>query len=424
MITYEDAVNYILEIPKFSSKNSIEDTRRLLDEVYEDGTSKIIHVAGTNGKGSTSSYMNSILIDSGFSVGLFTSPHLVFINERIVVNGCMISNDEFLEAYNVIMKLVKKEGGEHHPSFFEFIFLMAMYHFRKKAVDYIILETGLGGRLDATNSVGKKELCMITKIGLDHTEYLGDTIEKIAYEKAGIIKEGVKVAFFDNKDESANVIRTRSEELNCECYSISKENISVYNIAKESIDFSTECKYYRYDSLKVSSGAFYQIYNASLAVLGCLALCEKAITEDKIRSGLISSSWSGRMEEIEPSVYLDGGHNPDGIEAFLEAVSYMPKRGKRYLLFSVVSDKQYDAMIRLLAESHYFDEIIVSHIDSKRALLTDDIRKTFEKHNCSVLVVDDVSSAYVKAKDNLKEGDELFVVGSLYLVGQILAMYS
>lgn len=424
MSSYEEAVNYILEIPKFGSKNSIEDTRIFLDRIYEDKTSKIIHVAGTNGKGSTSNYISSILLESGFSVGLFTSPHLVLINERIMVDGCMITNDEFLEAFEVVLRMVNEEGGEHHPSFFEFIFLMAMYHFSKRKVDYIVLETGLGGRLDATNSIRTKDLCVITKIGLDHTEYLGNTIEEIAKEKAGIIRNDTKVAFFDNHDESSRVIKEYSQKLNCACYPISKENILVYEQREEYIDFLMECEYYRYDSLKVSSCALYQTYNASLAALGCSVLSEKKITIDTIRRGLIKAKWNGRMEEIEPSVYLDGGHNPDGIEAFLEAVGSMPKKGKRVLLFSVVSDKQYDAMIELLAESHFFEKIYIGKINSARALRTEDIKKTFEKHNCEVLVAEDIQKAYEEAKNSLLENEELFVVGSLYLVGQIKAMYS
>ncbi len=424
MSKFDDAVKYIMDIPKFQGKNTLEDTAKLLAKVYRDESSKVVHVAGTNGKGSTCSYMNSILQKSGFSVGLFTSPHLVSIRERIVINDVMISEDEFTEAFERIMDIIKEEGMEHHPSFFEYLFLMAMYCFAKRGVDYIILETGLGGRLDATNCVKSKKLCVITKIGLDHTEYLGNTVSQIAGEKAGIIKQRVPVVFWDNQDESYDAISRVAKDKNCACYSINQKDVFLKRQTKEFIDFLIECEYYRYDNLKISTVALYQIYNASLAVLGCIVLDEKSITKETIASGLFTARWAGRMEEVEPSVFLDGAHNPDGIVTFLESVKAVSCEGKRKLLFSVVADKQYDAMCRLIIESELFDAVYIGGIDSSRALDMESIGKCFADCPCEVFSFDSATDAFLEAKKSLGDKDMLFVAGSLYLVGQLKTMYS
>ena len=216
MFTYEEAVQYIEDIPKFTKKNKLEHTRQCLDLLGSpDEGKKIIHVAGTNGKGSVCAFISTMLEEGGYKCGLFTSPHLVKINERFQINEVMVSDEIFLEAFCRVKKLADflVEKGDYHPTYFEFLFLMGMLIFAKEEVDYIVLETGLGGRLDATNSVRKPLACVITSISLDHVEYLGNTIPEIAGEKAGIIKPGVPVVFDGNNPEAAEVIRTRADSL-------------------------------------------------------------------------------------------------------------------------------------------------------------------------------------------------------------------
>ena len=188
-MNYREIVDYIEEIPKFTSK-------------------KVIHVAGTNGKGSVCAYLDSMLRAGGYKVGLFTSPHLVKINERFKINGEMISDERFVKAFEEVQKIIKKaqEDGLDHPSYFETLFLMGMVVFKEANVDYVVLETGLGGRLDATNTVDHPLACIITSISLDHVEYLGDTIGKIAGEKAGIIKPQVPVIYDGHQPEASEVI--------------------------------------------------------------------------------------------------------------------------------------------------------------------------------------------------------------------------
>ena len=237
---YKEAVDYILKIRRFTKKNSLKNTERLLDALDNPQNGiKFIHVAGTNGKGSVCAYINQILLTAGKSTGLFTSPHLVKINERIRINNEEISDDEFYECYTDVMQAIERLPKEeyYHPSFFEFIFLMALDAFHKAGVEYAVLETGLGGRLDATNVIRNPIITVITKIALDHTEILGNTISEIAYEKAGIIKEKIPVVFSDDNPESTEVILKRADALNADAYGVKNESAKISVKDDKKIDF-------------------------------------------------------------------------------------------------------------------------------------------------------------------------------------------
>lgn len=427
-----DCCNYILDIPKFAGKNTLQDTHKLLDYVYEEGSARVVHIAGTNGKGSTTLYLCTMLRDMGYKVGMFTSPHLVRMNERIKVNNKEISNEEFTECFEDIKKIVKEEGSVAHPSFFEFLFLMAMDYFSKLKVDYIVLETGLGGRLDATNCIIRKDLSVITKIGMDHMEYLGDTLDKIAYEKAGIIAEGVPVVAYDNKDIAFDVISEVAKNKNSTCYPISSENIKILLQNKQIIDFSIGCRYYRLGGLRLKTAATYQVMNASLAVMAAFCLENEKFSQEIVQSSLLKAFWPGRMEEILPEVYLDGAHNVDGIQAFLASVkshifddeSSCSNGGNqhRLLLFSVVKDKEYTKMIDLIVDSKLFDRVYVSPLDSDRKTSLDTLKDAFGKYDIDAVFFSKVDDAYAKALEDKKSGDILYIAGSLYLVGRIKAI--
>lgn len=432
MDRYTDCCNYILDIPKFAGKNTLQDTHKLLDYVYEEGSARVVHIAGTNGKGSTTLYLCTMLRDMGYKVGMFTSPHLVRMNERIKVNNKEISNEEFTECFEDIKRIVKEEGSVAHPSFFEFLFLMAMDYFSKQKVDYIVLETGLGGRLDATNCIIRKDLSVITKIGMDHMEYLGDTLDKIAYEKAGIIAEGVPVVAYDNKDIAFDVISKVAKSKNSTCYPISSENIKILLQNKQIIDFSIGCRYYRLGGLRLKTAATYQVMNASLAVMAAFCLENEKFSQEIVQSSLLKAFWPGRMEEILPEVYLDGAHNVDGIQAFLASVkshifddeSSCSNGGNqhRLLLFSVVKDKEYTKMIDLIVDSKLFDRVYVSPLDSDRKTSLDTLKDAFGKYDINTRFFSKVDDAYAKALEDKKSGDILYIAGSLYLVGRIKAI--
>ena len=216
-MNYEEAVKYISDIPKFTKKNSLEHTKKFLLELNIDvNKMKVIHVAGTNGKGSVCAIISNVLVECKKRTGLFVSPHLVEMNERIRINNEQIDNEEFTNAFNRVKYAADRmcERGYSHPTFFEFLFLMGMWEFNKENVEYAVLETGLGGRLDATNSIDNPYLTIITSIGMDHMEYLGDTIDKIAGEKAGIIKTGVPVIYWGQDEKVSGVIEEKGRLCN------------------------------------------------------------------------------------------------------------------------------------------------------------------------------------------------------------------
>ncbi len=433
-LNYKKAEQYILDIPKFAGKHTLKDTRKFIEKLIEDGIcSKVIHIAGTNGKGSVCAYLRSILMKSGCSVGMFTSPHLESMRERICLGEEMISKEDFTAAFDKVIwawKELTKEADEEerkrlHPSFFEILFLMAMVYFKEKAPDYIILETGLGGRLDATNCLEKPALCIITEIGFDHMQYLGNTIEEIAAEKAGIIKPLVPVVFFDKRQEVTEVLQKYAKEAKSQTVILEKDNILNVNIGNKTIDFSLHSGYYKYDSLFLETTALYQTENASLAVMGAQILSEEdvRICDDTIRKGLLKAQWLGRMEEVLPGVYLDGAHNEDGIEAFLKTVESRKDAGRRFLLFGVVADKQYEGMIAQIAAAGLFSQIAVTVLESDRSASLDTLReiwRQYDKQVCSFH--QNAKDAYHHLLSEKKDADTIYIAGSLYLIGQMKAL--
>lgn len=427
MTAFEQAEQYINEIPRFAGKNTVEDTSRLLTIAGCDRLPfPVIHVAGTNGKGSVCACLASILKESGRRVGIFTSPHLVDIRERIRIDDEMISENRFAEVFWEVQILADKgkKEGLSHPSFFEYLFLMAMIYFRDEKPDAVILETGLGGRLDATNSVSHPALCVITEIGFDHMQYLGDTLEEIAGEKAGIIKKGVPVIFQDRRPETTKVLVNRAKEMGSRTVLLEKSNILDINTGNKNIDFSLHTGYYNYIGLSLHMIALYQVENAALAVLAAEELNREGylIGEEAIRKGLSGAYWPGRMEEVQPGIFLDGAHNEDGIEALLATVKAIPCRGERKLLFGVAADKQYEKMIRRIAESSLFTEIAVTTLSSDRSASLTELSKLWRQYGLPCRFYEDAGEAFAELLAGRKEADVIYVAGSLYLIGQIKSL--
>ena len=427
--TYGEAEDYINSIPKFTGKSSMEDTRKFLMHLGNPANNcKVIHIAGTNGKGSVCAYLCSVLKEAGISVGMFTSPHLVSMRERIVVSGETVTEQEFLDAYHYVADRLSNlpadlAGKDYHPSFFEFLFFMAMVLFERAGVEYAVLETGLGGRLDATNSVEHKKLCVITSIGYDHMEYLGDTLSQIAEEKAGIIRAGVPVIYPDDRGEAARKIEECVRQTKAEAVPVSEHAIKEIKIRNKTIDFSLHLNYYDYIGFTVSTSAVYQIENASLAIKALERLSDERITVPAMQEGIRKTVWEGRMEEIAPAVYIDGAHNIDGIRVFMDTVRTQPCHGKRKLLFSVVKDKQYRSVIEALASSGLFDEAGVVALTSERALplaILEDIYRQYTEIKCKAY--DSLSTAYKELILDKDDGDNVYIVGSLYLVGEVKAL--
>ncbi len=424
--SFEEAVDYVFSVPKFTTKNTMADTKAFLDKLGNpDRDLKIIHVAGTNGKGSVCAYMSSVLEAAGKKVALFTSPHLVDVRERFIIDGQMVGKQKFLQAFLTVYEKLNwqelENGNGYHPTFFEYLFFMAMLLFREASPDYCILETGLGGRLDATNAVENKLISVITRISLEHVEYLGDTIAQIAGEKAGIMMENVPVVFSDVEKDASAVFCDKAKKLSCLCYPVSNNDYSFLNFKNKSIDFSYVSLYDYSVKIRLRTIAKYQMENCALALRAIEVLDEnREISKDMLCQGVENCFWAGRMEEVASDIFVDGAHNADGVRAFLETVREDGYDGRRKLLFSVVADKDYGTMLKDIARSGLFEQITLAHMGNYRATSLEDMSKNLaEVFSGQVCTFETVKEAFEHVRACKKYEERIYIAGSLYLVGEI-----
>ena len=418
-MNYTEAVTYIDGIGKFEIKEPLEHAKDMLARVGNpQNDMKVIHVAGTNGKGSVCAYLASMLQEGGFSCGLFTSPHLVDMTERFRINGHMMEEETFVRLFQTVKKIIDEmmAEGREHPSYFELLFVIGMLWFREQKVEYAILETGLGGRLDATNTVEKPLACIITSVSKDHVAYLGDTIPKIAAEKAGIIKPGVPIIFDGTDPEAAEVIEHRAQELNSPHFKLEPEMYQMKCNTPEGISFLFDGK----DLLTIPYVASYQMMNASLAYYTMKVLKNvHGLSDEQLRLGISGTKWEGRMETILPGVIVDGAHNEDGVRRFIETAVHFKKDYKITILFSAVSDKDYQQMIADISRQIRPDAVVATQIEGSRIVPAGELAEEFLKNGCEkVAALPDIEEAFREAQ-RLKEDGLLFCVGSLYLVGEI-----
>lgn len=424
--TYEEAAAYIEEIPKFTKKHTLEHTKTFLKRLGNPAADrKIVHVAGTNGKGSVCAYLQAILMAEGKRTGFFTSPHLVSVNERIRVDNIQIDNETFLKVFRKVLKIVRQmvEDGIEHPSYFEFLFGMGMTAFAETDVEYIILETGLGGRLDATNAMDNPALAIITSISLDHTAILGDTIEKIAGEKAGIIKPGVPVFFDGSSKKAAEVIKAKASELGVSCREVTKNAYEIQEVHRKYIAFSRRSAYDKDVIFQVPMCGCYQAMNAELALEASeYLLAGEEIHMDRWKEALAELHWEGRMERVGAHITVDGAHNPGAMEAFVESVKALDEseRGEMVLLFSAVSDKKYDQMIEYLCENLDVKAYVVTQIEDERGVPAEELADVFRRYtDRPVYCKERLEDAVRTAMNERGETGEIYCLGSLYLVGMM-----
>lgn len=424
-MNYTEAVDYIETIPKFTVKHPPEHTRELLSRLGnpQEGI-KIIHVAGTNGKGSVCAYLNAMLLAGGKKTGLFTSPHLVRINERFQINGEDVSDEQFLDAFLKVEKAAKEyeAEGEGHPSYFETLFLMGMLIFKEAGVEYLVMETGLGGRLDATNVVEKPLACIITSISRDHTEYLGDTLEAIAGEKAGIIKAGVPVIYDASQPGPASVIAAKAKEMESPAWPMEPSFYEMKTQSREGITFTFAYPGGEKAELAIPYVAKYQMMNASLAFYTMHILQDvHDIPKNVLAEGLSKIKWPCRMEMAAPGVIIDGAHNEDGIAQFVSTAGYFAKENEITILFTAVADKHYHEMIGEICEGIHPSHVVATQIDGSRVVPAEVLAEDFRKAGCTdVCAEPEIGAAYEKALGKKGSG-MLFCVGSLYLAGELKA---
>lgn len=436
-MTWEEAVEHINSVSRYGNRPGAECTKALLARLGNpERELKIIHIAGTNGKGSVCMYIAGMLRSLGLNTGVFTSPHLIRENERIRFNDELISDEDFTDCFEKVhraeLELLKEGFGQ--ISYFDFFVGIAMLYYAMKKPDVVILETGLGGRLDSTNAVESPVMTVITSISLDHVAILGDTVEKIAAEKAGIIKHGAPVVYVAGQKYS-HVIEEKAEAMGIKAAGVEKSQCEIHEIGSKHIDFSLDSIYYKDNVFRLATPAVYQVMNAALAMTAVQMLVESRCFDriaydsmdrqnyiDRIRRGLESVTWEGRMEQVCEGFYIDGAHNPDGIAALLDTAAAMKKntRGRYVLMFSAVNDKDYSSMIKEICDSNIFDEYVITQIEGARCLDVSKIADTFRRYTDGhVNEEPDVGQAVKKSVECFGGNATVICAGSLYLAGEV-----
>lgn len=423
-MNYQEALSYINDKDKFGSRLGLSSIGRLLELLGNPHLGlKYLHVAGTNGKGSTSSYLSNMLQSGGYKVGLYTSPFLERFNERIQINGVDIPDDilgritsDVKEAADTMV-----EEGLEHPTTFEILTAIAFLYYKEEETDYVVLEVGLGGRFDSTNIIADSLVSIITTLDYDHIAELGDTLGKIAYQKAGIIKDNGIVVSYPQDEEAVLVIKEVVAEKNAQLYFSPNEEIKI----KEENEFGSIFDYsygnHNLDNLKISMIGEYQVYNASLAVTALLVLRDKGllkISDDEIRNGLNNTRWKGRLEVLKrnPTFLIDGAHNVQGINQLAKALKLF-NYDKLILGIGILKDKDVDHMIEKLAP--LADIIVVTEVKMPRKLEAEKLAQEIKKYNEHVYIEKEVKDAINKTIELASEGDIIVFGGSLYLIGEV-----
>mgnify|MGYP001028401826 FL=1 len=422
---YRAAVEYIEELPRFTKKHSLEHTKQFLGFLGNPAADrKVIHVAGTNGKGSVCAYIQAILESEGKRTGFFTSPHLLKINERIQIGRKPVEDDDFFRVFVKAMKAVEKMRGAglEHPSYFEFLFGMGMLCFAESDAEYIILETGLGGRLDATNAYDRPYLTVITSISLDHTDILGDTIEQIAYEKAGIIKKGIPVFFDGSCERAGDVIRREAKKKQAPCREISNHAFEIQEACRNYIAFSRNNAYDKDRMWRVPICGIYQVMNAEIALQAAeYALKGQEAHRDRWADAVAAMKWEGRMETAAPHLMVDGAHNPGAVAAFAESMGQLEPEGGELpvVIFSAVSDKKYEQMIACLCREVKAKAYIATEVDDRRKVMCGELKAVFERYTSQPVYERASAGQALKTAYEIRGEGEIYCLGSLYLAGEI-----
>lgn len=425
----ENMVDWLYGLQHFGIKLGLDNIQALLDVLDRpERNYRTVHIAGTNGKGSVAAMLDAMLAAAGKRSGLFTSPHLVRPNERIRLLGADIDDRELnrrLAAMRDIIEAARVDGTlAAHPSFFEVITATALEAFRQHKMDVAVLEVGLGGRLDATNAVAA-DVGVVVSIGLDHVKTLGPTIEKIAAEKAGIVKPGMRVISGVVQAEARRVLRDACERAGAECIDARERFALELGDAKE---FTLRGKHGTYSDLRVALLGPHQIDNARVAVAAFELVMEcfgEAAHEDTVREGLARVRWAGRLQWIDrgagqPRMLLDGAHNPAGIRCIAEHLNDQPLGDDAVLLFGATSGKPLDELLKPLAA--HCRTVVVGRPPVECGLDPQEVAAAAKPFFERVEAAPDTAEALSLATAIAGDGGTIFVTGSLYLVGEVLGL--
>jgi dihydrofolate synthase/folylpolyglutamate synthase len=428
--TYDDALDFLYNLQKFGIKLGLENMHslsRIMGRPEQCFSS--IHVAGTNGKGSTCSMIASILEEEGFRVGLFLSPHFKSFTERISINRSEISKETCLELTNYIRELVHTEAPQLKPTFFEFITSMAFYYFAQNKVDFSVIETGMGGRLDATNILSPL-VSVLTPVGLDHMQYLGKNISDIAFEKAGIIKPHVPVVTSIQETKALDTVLRIASEKNSEVH-IRGRDFSYIDKSQQG-QYPAFCYrgYNTYDNLSVPLYGKHQIINAAAAIRVYEVLHKKGhmkqpLCEPSIRKGLAQVKVQGRFEVVShnPTVIIDGAHNPEAARALSHTLKEMYPHQKIVLVVGIMSDKDAQGILEPLSSLSRC--IILTQAQGQRASTPDELASSLPLlEREKTVITRSVSQGLEKAFSQCTTRDIIVITGSFYIAGEAMEVFS
>ncbi|WP_420540398.1 bifunctional folylpolyglutamate synthase/dihydrofolate synthase (plasmid) [Paenibacillus polymyxa] len=425
-MNYNNALIYLEGLGNFGIKPGLQRMHNLLQEMGDPHKKlRYIHVTGTNGKGSTIAFINSILTEAGYRVGVYTSPHLNTWNERIKLNNNYITDEEFARLVFFVKDAVDKmiEKGYEHPTVFEIITAIAFQFFSENCCDIVLLEVGLGGEFDATNVIDAAEVSIITKISMDHSEYLGRTIEDIARTKSGILKKGTTLVLYPQDGHSENIIIEKATKNQCK---VIIPDFSQIKINKMSIK-GTSYRYSCYEEFNISLLGEHQIFNSIVALHACIALDQQGIFRinlNHIKQGLMKAHWSGRIEVLndKPYIIMDGAHNEDGVFSLVKALkAYFPNKNINFI-FGVLKDKDYLKMTQYILPIAKFVSTVspLSDRSLSAAMLADIIHK---QNFDNVKNFENLKEALHWNLSQSEEDAIICIMGSLYVVGEAKQLY-
>ena len=395
---YEEAMKYITEVGNFGSNYGLERTYKLLEHLGNpERDLKLIHIAGTNGKGSTTSMITEILMGEGYKVGMYTSPFIEEFEERIQI-----------------------EAGYNHPTEFEIITVLMLLYFKKENIDFGVIEVGLGGTLDSTNVI-KPIIQVITSISFDHTNLLGNTLEKIAREKAGIIKRGIPTVIYPQQEEVLKVIKNKCFEMDSELYIANNENLKFKNIVNLDKPYQL-LKYNNEIDILLPLLGEHQIINLSVAMQAIEVLNNKNIIDISIANivkSIKNVSWKGRLEVLSnnPYVVIDGAHNIQGIKTLSRNIKKYFKYENLYLILGILADKDVEEMIKIITPMA--KKVYSVTPNSIRGELAESLKDEVSKFNKNCKAFDKYEEAYLEALNDASEKDLILASGSLYMIGDM-----
>ncbi len=421
---YDAALEYLHGTLKFGSIFGLDRITKLLDIMGNPHKKlKFIHIAGTNGKGSTTAFISNILIESGYRTGMFTSPYIQRFTERIKINNIEISNIELAELISQIRDSITQMTSEgfEHPTEFEIITAAAMEYFYRKNCDFVVLEVGLGGIVDSTNVIDMPEASVITTISMDHMDRLGETLGEIASHKAGIIKQNGMVVLYPQEQEAEKVIERVSKEKNARIHKVDFSTISEKSFSLEGQIFD----YKDYRNIKIGLLGQHQMKNAAVAIDTCEILCNKgfAISHRNILDGLENTTWAGRLEIINknPLIMIDGAHNLEGGQALNAALDKYFTQKKKIFMVGFLRDKDFNGIMDMLSSKA--DTIITVTPNNERAVPSAElagILKSFSNHVIDGLSIENGLKIAVDLADR---ESVICAFGSLYMIGEIRGHY-